>query len=123
MSHFQITTDIQPCSYYQYLTQNRFRKYITHRGREYKNSIETELVESMKEKEIFKGDVKVSIDFYFNNRRCNDIDNFAKPILDCMSEIVFNDDRQITDLHCKKFYDKENPRIVISCSRVSSDNS
>ena len=54
------------------------------------------------------------IELFFNNKRKNDVDNFAKPILDCMSEIVYIDDRQIVELTVKKFYYKTNPRIIIN---------
>ena len=35
-----ITINIKPLSYYLYLTQNRYRKYITTKGRVYKDEIE-----------------------------------------------------------------------------------
>lgn len=105
-------------SYYQYLSFNKYRKYITVKGRIYKNTIEEQLIEYMKDKEILKNDIKVSIEFYFNNKRKNDIDNYAKPILDFMSDIMYNDDRQIIELNVKKFYDKDNPRIIIKVEKI-----
>ena len=113
-----LTIDIIPLSYYQYLTQNKFRKYITKRGKEYRSIVEVELINEMIHYDIIEGDCKVELHFYFNNKRKNDIDNYAKVMLDCMSEIVYNDDRQIIELIVKKFYDKERPRIVIKCSSV-----
>jgi crossover junction endodeoxyribonuclease RusA len=109
----EIIIPIECISYYQYLTQNKFRKYITTRGREYKQKIEDILTEYMLDKKIKTENIRVSLEFYFNNRRKNDIDNYAKPILDFMSNIVYVDDRQIIDLHLKKFYDKSNPRLII----------
>ena len=35
-----ITINIKPLSNYMYITQNRYRKYITTKGREYKDEIE-----------------------------------------------------------------------------------
>ena len=113
-----ISINIKPLSYYQYLTQNRFRKYITKRGKEYRSIIEEELIKVMIDKDIIESDCKVDISFYFDNKRKNDIDNYAKVILDCMSDIIYTDDRQIIELNVKKFYDKENPRILIKCSSV-----
>lgn len=114
----QFTINIECLSYYQYLTQNKFRKYITTKGRKYKNIIEEVLNREMVDKEILKGDIRVELDFYFNNRRNNDIDNYSHPILDFMSKIVYEDDRQIIDLHVKKFYSKDNPRIVIRVDKI-----
>ena len=109
----EITINIISLSYYQYLTQNRFRKYITKKGREYKGIIEDTLTEFMIDKIRKTGNIRISLVFYFNNRRKNDIDNFAKPILDFMSDIIYEDDKQIIELNVKKFYDRENPRLII----------
>ena len=114
----EITINIQPLSYYQYLTFNKYRKYITLRGRKYKQEIEDRLTEFMVDKEIKTEDISVSLVFYHNNKRKNDIDNYAKPILDFMSDIIYLDDRQVTELNLKKFYDKENPRITIKVEDV-----
>ena len=105
--------NIRPLSYYQYLKHNRYRKYITDKGRKYKEILQVEFRKVMEEMEIIQGEVVMEIDLFFDNKRCNDVDNYAKCILDCMNGVVFLDDRQIIDLHIKKFYDKENPRIVI----------
>lgn len=81
-------------------------------------------------KEIIKGYLHVKLDFYFSfpksltksNRNLafwmefptkRDLDNLAKFYLDCCNNIVFNDDRQITSLTCRKFYSK-NPRTEIT---------
>ncbi len=111
----EFSIDIQPLSYYMYLTQNRYRKYITAKGRIYKEEIEKVLIKSMEDKQIINEECKIYIEFYFNNKRKNDIDNFVKPILDFMSDIVYTDDRLVVDLHVKKFFDKNNPRILITC--------
>jgi Holliday junction resolvase RusA-like endonuclease len=113
-----IVIDIKPISYYQYLAQNKFRKYITTRGREYKQTIENIFIEYMEDKELLLKNIKVEVDFYFNNKRKNDLENYVKPILDFGSEIIYKDDCQITDLHIKKFYDKERPRIEIKIEEL-----
>ena len=110
---------IKPLSYYKYLTQNKYRKYITKEGREYKRVIEDRLTEEMEDKKILNEDIRVSLIFYFDNKRKNDIDNYAKPLLDFMSDIVYTDDRLIIELNIKKFYDKSNPRIHIIVSSNS----
>lgn len=116
----ELIIKIKACSYYQYLSINRFRKYITNRGRDYKNIIEYELTEYMTKNNltIIDKNCKVELSLYLDNRRKNDVDNFVKPILDFMSDIVYTDDRLITKLYVEKFYDKENPRIIIKCNEI-----
>ena len=41
-----------------------------------------------------------------------DVDNLAKPILDAMKEIVYVDDRQVSDLVCRRRYLKTDPPIL-----------
>ena len=43
----------------------------------------------------------VTITCFHNNRRF-DLDNILKPILDAMNELIYEDDKQITDLHSHK---------------------
>lgn len=117
----ELLIDIVPLSYYQYLNQNRTTKYITAKGKEYKQKIEFELMKAMEDKEMIFDDCKVSISFFFNNKRKNDLDNFTKPVLDFCSDIVFKDDRQIVNLHVKKFYDKERPRILINVDTIDEE--
>ena len=107
-------------SYYQYLSINRYRKYITNRGRIYKDLIETELIDYMEKNNltIIDKNCKVELFIYLDNKRKNDVDNFIKPILDFMSDIVYTDDRLITKLYVEKYYDKENPRVLIKCQVI-----
>ena len=38
----------------------------------------------------------------FHDHRHFDLDNILKPILDAMNKLIYVDDVQITDLHCRK---------------------
>lgn len=104
----ECTLYIKGLSYYKYLTHNRYRKYITREGREYKDKLETEFKRCMADKPIISTTCIVDIVFYFNTKYAHDLDNYAKPILDCMNDIVFNDDRQVVDLRVRKFYKEVN---------------
>lgn len=57
--------------------------------------------------------VAVTIRQYYGDKRKRDVDSWVKILLDAMSEIVYIDDVQVTELHCYKEVDKENPRVVI----------
>ena len=49
----------------------------------------------------FVGEVMVVITYYFKGGAL-DVDNMPKPILDALNGLVYADDRQITDLVCRK---------------------
>jgi len=61
------------------------------------------------------GSLKVCIDLHWPDRRKHDIDNI-KVLLDALSGIVWDDDGQIVDLHIRKHYDKEQPRVELEVS-------
>lgn len=49
----------------------------------------------------FAGEVMVIITYFFKDGS-PDVDNMPKPILDALKGLVYADDAQITDLHCRK---------------------
>ena len=60
----------------------------------------------------------VTITCYYHNHQF-DLDNILKPILDAMNKLVYDDDGQITDLHCHKrelslVLNVPNPSAVLS---------
>lgn len=110
----RLELDHKPLSYYSYLKQNSFRKYITKNGKEYKKLLQDTMREMMEREDesILEGDVFCYIELHFNNKRKNDVDNFVKPILDCYSGICYNDDRQVVELLVRKFVGKECKMII-----------
>ena len=49
------------------------------------------------------------------DRRSRDLDNFAKPILDGLTGVVWFDDRQIDDLHIRRgLVSAPNPNVFVS---------
>lgn len=59
------------------------------------------------------GTLAVNLMFYFGDKRKRDIDAYIKIILDSMEGIVYENDSQVTELHCFKDIDIKNPRTVI----------
>jgi Holliday junction resolvase RusA-like endonuclease len=55
--------------------------------------------------------MKLNITFYMKNRN-NDIDGPIKVLLDAMNKIVYDDDKQIIELHVNKVVCKENRTVV-----------
>lgn len=68
--------------------------------------------------DIKEGDMYVEVNFYFPDKRSNDLDGHVKMVLDCMTDLVYKDDKQITHLVLKKFYDKKNPRVEINVDEI-----
>lgn len=58
-------------------------------------------------------DITVDIVLYFGDKRKRDIDNFNKLWMDSLEGIVYEDDKQIQELHTIKSYDKQDPRIEV----------
>jgi Holliday junction resolvase RusA-like endonuclease len=63
--------------------------------------------------EIFTGDVVVVAEFVRGNKMRVDLDNLFKCLADSLNGIVWEDDKQIIDLHITKSFDKDNPHIRV----------
>ena len=88
------------------------RRFLTQIGKDTKEAISWEIKSQNKSKQLMKGNVGVYIDFYFPDNR-KDIDGCLKATLDCLNKLVWEDDRQVVELHVYKNIDKENPRTEI----------
>ena len=86
--------------------------YLSKEGKNLKESYMWQ-IKSQYRGEPLMGSVKLTVELYFGDKRIRDIDNYNKLLLDACSGLLFIDDKQITELTIKKFYDKENPRIEI----------
>jgi Holliday junction resolvase RusA-like endonuclease len=68
--------------------------------------------------DMLTGDLAVELRFYMPNRRRVDVDNLSKAVLDGLTDILFDDDAQVVDLHAVKAIDSENPRVYVSVRAV-----
>jgi Holliday junction resolvase RusA-like endonuclease len=59
------------------------------------------------------GPLEVELHFALFNRRPMDLDNLSKAVLDGMNRVVWQDDRQIVDLHITKSIDAEHPGVQV----------
>ncbi len=50
----------------------------------------------------FTGEVMVSITCFFEDVSLFDVDNIPKPILDALKGLVYSNDKQVSDLLCRK---------------------
>lgn len=98
-------------------TNNIYRKteyhvYMTEAGKSLKQSYFFQLKNQWKKKPL-TGDIVLTVILYFGDRKIRDIDNYNKLLLDSCTGILWEDDKQIQEMHIYKKYDKENPRIEI----------
>lgn len=85
---------------------------MTKAGKELKESYQMQARSQFKEK-ILIGALEIEIVLYFKTEAKHDIDNYGKILLDSLTGIVWNDDKQVVSMSVKKFVDRKNPRIEI----------
>lgn len=65
-----------------------------------------------------KGYFKLYIDFYFRSQR-SDLDGGCKLFIDCLQQCkVIENDNKCTEIHLRKFLDKDNPRVEFTIEEV-----
>jgi len=62
------------------------------------------------------GELDVRLHFNLVNHRPQDLDNLSKGTLDACNRVVWQDDRQIVDLHITKSVDARNPGVEVHVS-------
>ena len=87
------------------------RRFLTPNGKATKEAMAWEVKCQWKD-EIITEQVHVSVVFYLKDNR-KDLDGLLKALFDCLTGIVWKDDRQVVGLHAFKRIDKQNPRIEI----------
>jgi len=69
-----------------------------------------------------QGEIILYADVY-RERRSGDLDNRLKAILDSLNKIAFNDDKQVVEIHARRFDDAKNPRVEIEVVEISAPES
>lgn len=99
----------------------RGRIILSKRGRDYKKDmvicINDELLKQ-NVNEIIKGSLKVDIDIYFKDKRKRDIDNYGKSLIDCMKNVLFEDDDMIYELNMKKHIGCGFDKTIITITKL-----
>lgn len=83
-------------------------RVLSKAGKDYKQTV-AEVADGLNP---FIGDVAVNFKV-FRPRRIGDLDGVFKIVLDGLSGHVFNDDRQVVELHAFRYDDKRNPRVEV----------
>lgn len=92
-----------------YILFQNGRRVKTFKYDEWKSNVKLQFYKQLKDDyELEKNKLKVKIIFEIADNRKQDIDNFAKSILDCMTDVIYEDDSQIQKLSLSKVKSDEN---------------
>ena len=64
------------------------------------------------------GEWHVEIEFYLQDLNKRDIDNLEKNVLDALSGIVYDDDKQVVSVKKRKMLYRKSPRTIVTVQRV-----
>jgi Holliday junction resolvase RusA-like endonuclease len=70
--------------------------------------------------QMYQNAVSMRVWVYFEDNRCLDLQNAPKSIFDALNGLLYKDDKQVSELHIFKCFDKEQPRIVIEAEEKQS---
>lgn len=93
--------DIKPQSVNSYYRIFRNRYTISPSGRRFKKEVQEQM--NKQNPKCLAVKCVLQLEFHFKDRRKHDIDNYTKNTLDSLKEILYDDDDQIYEFHCKKF--------------------
>ncbi len=91
--------------------------YLSAKGKALKEDYQWQAKSQWKGKSL-EGEIMLEIKLFFKSKIHHDIDNYGKLLLDSMSGIVYEDDKQIGQMIVTKFHDKDNPRIEITVNHL-----
>ena len=93
-----IELPIMACSVNKYYRSWKGRVLISKDGKEFKKELELYLTNYEK----ILGKIKLNIILHFKDKRKRDVDNYAKVLIDCLKNKLFEDDDQIYQLYMEK---------------------
>lgn len=64
------------------------------------------------------GEFHVDLEFHVHDLIKRDVDNLAKNVLDGMSTIVFDDDKQVVSMSVTKRLNRKSPRTIVTVYKV-----
>ncbi len=94
--------------------------YMSREGKEMKESYQWEAKMQYKGFKCLTGTIEISIKLYFKDKKIRDIDNYGKILLDSLTGIVWDDDKQIRKMTIEKFIDKGSPRIELEIFKIDT---
>jgi Holliday junction resolvase RusA-like endonuclease len=88
----------------------RGRRVLSAEGRNYKEGVK--LVLTMAGIQKVSGVIRLTVKVY-RPRKAGDLDNTLKVVLDGITGVGWEDDRQVEHIHAYRFEDKANPRVEV----------
>ena len=64
------------------------------------------------------GPIKLTLIFHFKDKRRRDVDNYAKVLIDCLKNVLFEDDDKIYVLHMEKEIGMPENKIFIDIEPI-----
>ena len=116
----KIVADIEPVPFKR-VVGNR-HKFNDKRYSEYKDVLGYFALQAMHGQPPLDGAIKLSADFYkpkpksITSRNWGDVDNFLKAVMDALTGICYDDDRQVIEVHARKFFGS--PKVFITLEAI-----
>lgn len=110
----KITLPYPPTTNHLYITRGKFR-VPSPQAKAYKADV-------VKRCQIARirpidGNVAISLHVY-RPRKVGDLDNTFKVVLDSLKGYAWHDDKQVIEIHGKRFDDKHDPRVEVDITEV-----
>ncbi len=123
MSILKLTLPWPPSNNHYWGTRGNYR-YLTKKGRDYRNNVLAALWEIGGGKPgIIRGSVRVEVVAYPPDKRARDLDNLLKAPLDALAHAgVYVDDKQIAYLSIERGEVRKDGQLVVSVSEVAGGN-
>ena len=111
-----IEIPIMACSVNKYYRSWKGRVLISQDGREFKKEINLLL----NNYEKILGKIELHIILYFKDKRKRDVDNYAKVLIDCLKNKLFEDDDMIYKLCMEKHIGYGENKICIEVNKLEN---
>lgn len=111
---YTVTLPYPPQANHLY-TIARGRKILSQAGRDYKET--AGWAAKAAGVKPATGPVNVELMVY-RPRKCGDLDNCIKAVLDSLKGITWMDDKQVVEIHAVRLDDKKNPRVEVRIEEV-----
>ena len=112
-----IELSLMACSVNKYYRSWKGRVLISKDGKEFKKNIDLLLGDNQK---VF-GKIQLNLYLYFKDKRKRDVDNYAKVLIDCLKNRLFEDDDMIYKLYMEKFIGYGEDKICIEIIPLETD--
>ena len=114
----KIQIDLRPISTNLFWGQAGHRKYITNKGRAWREHIQYHLIKHKPTLDRYS----ISLEFHLKGKREFDTTNGIKPIEDTLTGFLWEDDKQIDEINVKRFYQAPYDCIIIEYIKSGEPN-